>query len=198
MKLKSIILALVLITSFNVARSQESLFIANWSIAIPVAELVDYTDQPSFGGFNIGGRKFIYDFVSFGGYAGWQLYHDKSTGLHAVKDGLDIWGRKIRHLNIYPIMANVHIYGGQDGGVRPYFGINTGVSIVNENIQIGLWEVSETTGNYTLSPEIGVYIPVGLRGGGLNLSARYDQAFQSSNDYQIQSFIINIGYGVGY
>jgi hypothetical protein len=195
--MKKILILALFICSIQTLKAQESMFNLNWGIGIPVGEFTKYVEEPSFSGFSIGGRKFIYDFVSVGGYAGWQLYYDKQYGLHHVSEGLDVYGRQLRHVNVYPVMGSVHLYGGQDGGIRPYFGANVGLSFVNEKLQYGIWEFSSTSTNFTIAPELGIFFPVGLAGGGFNLSVKYDEAFKSAkNDYHVQSFLISIGYGL--
>ncbi|UXP31358.1 hypothetical protein N6H18_13465 [Reichenbachiella agarivorans] len=196
--MKKLILLALFVSCFELAWSQESMFNINWQIATPVGEFKDFIEETSAQGLNIGGRKFFSDFLSVGGYTGWQVYYQKQRGLQHIEDGLDAYGTQIRYINIYPIMANAHLYAGQDGDIRPYLGLNTGVSFVNQKVQIGLWDVSKTTTHFTLAPEVGVFIPIGLYGGGLNFSGRYDQAFQSSNDFHIQGLIFNIGFAMTY
>lgn len=195
--MKKIVLLIAIVGCFYSSNAQESMFNLNWGIGIPVGEFTEYVEEPSFSGFQIGGRKFIYDYVSIGGYTGWQMYYDKKYGLHHVGDGLDVYGRQLRHVNVYPVMASAHFYGGKDGGIRPYFGANVGLSFVNEKLQYGIWEFSNTSTNFTVAPELGIFFPVGLAGGGINLSAKYDEAFKSSkNDYHVQSFLISIGFAM--
>ncbi|MCV9386164.1 hypothetical protein [Reichenbachiella ulvae] len=195
--MKKYFLILLFLGAFQSLKAQETMFNLNWGIGVPVGGFTDYVEEPSFSGFSIGGRKFIYDFISVGAYTGWQLYYDKQFGLHQVSEGLDVYGRQLRHVNVYPVMASVHLYGGEDGGIRPYLGANVGLSFVNEKLQYGIWEFSSTSTNFTIAPELGIFFPVGLAGGGLNLSFKYDEAFKSSkNDYHVQSFLISIGFAM--
>ncbi|PIB35153.1 hypothetical protein BFP72_06955 [Reichenbachiella sp. 5M10] len=196
--MKKLILLLAIVGCFGSAKAQESMFNINWGISVPVYDLDDYVGGTSASGLNISGRKFIYDFFSVGGYAGWQMYYDKQDGLVQSQPGVDIWGTQLRHINVYPLMVNTHFYLGSDGGVRPYAGVNVGVSFVNQRVQVGLYEVTDTSAHFTISPEIGIYLPVGLAGGGFHISGRYEQAFQSSNDFHVQSVSLNLGFAIAY
>lgn len=175
------------------AQAQESLFTINWGIALPVGDLSLLVDKASPSGLTISGRQFINEYLAIGGYAGWQQYYSKDFGLHAVKPGLDIWGRQVRVIDTYPIMASLYLHAGDNGSPRPYFGLSTGVTFLTKYEQYGLFEFTEKSGHFTLAPEVGIYLPMGLGGGGVNLSVRYDHAFQSINDYNVQSVTFNVG-----
>lgn len=196
MKKFVIIATVLLLATAKVANAQESFFTINWGIGVPTGDLERMIEKASPSGLTLGGRKFINDIFSVGGYLGWQQYYDKDFGLHAVSPGVDVYGRKITQIDTYPVMASLHVYGGDNGSPRPYIGINTGVTFLSQYEQYGIYEISENSTHFTLAPELGIYLPMGLGGGGLNLSARYDHAFKSSNDYHVQSFIFNIGIAI--
>jgi outer membrane protein len=165
----------------TMASAQESVFSIGWNVAIPTGELKEYIDVTSARGVRIGGRKWIYDNLSVGGEGGWQIFYNKYTGTENIDGTTDISGTFFKYVNAYPLMANVHFYLGDDGGVRPYLGTNIGVTFVNKKTDVGIWTVSDTHTQFTLAPEVGAFIPVGVAGAGLNLGFKYEYSFKTSD-----------------
>ncbi|UXX78173.1 hypothetical protein N7E81_12465 [Reichenbachiella carrageenanivorans] len=195
---KYIIIALVAgLTHFNAA-AQMSVFHIDWNVGLPVGDLQDFIEDESYRGLRIGGRAFIYDYLSVGGEGGWQVYYDTQDGTQRIEteDGIfDLTGKQYRYLNTYPLMANIHFYLGEDYGVRPYIGTNAGVTFVNQRIAFGIYDVSETSTHFSIAPEIGAFIPIGVAGGGINIGARYDHIFKTSKlDVDVQSVGLFIGF----
>lgn len=191
------IIILVAGANFN-SSAQMSVFHMDWNVGIPIGDLSDYTPDESYRGLRVGGRAFIYDYLSVGGEGGWQVYYKQFEGTQRIvtEDGTyDLTGIQFRYLNTYPLMANIHYYLGEDFGIRPYAGTNVGVNFVNQRIAFGVYEVSETTTHFAIAPEVGVFVPIGVAGGGLNIGARYDHVFASKNlDVDIQSFSLFLGF----
>lgn len=197
--MKKYLLLFVFVTCLFQAKAQTSMFSLDWGIGVPVGDLEEYTDEVSVRGFNIGGRVFLLDFVSVGGYAGWQLFYKSMYGQDKINETVDFFGKQVRHMSVYPIMGNVFYYLGQDGGIRPYIGSNIGLSIINQKTQYGIWEISQTSTHFSIAPEAGVFVPVGLAGGGIKLSGRYDHSFKTNKlDMHVQSFVFTIGFTMAY
>lgn len=192
---KYILIALVIgLTNFS-ASAQTSIFKLDWNVGFPLADMSDFIEDESYRGFRIGGRAFVYDYLSVGGEAGWQVFNGSWTGIQNIDGNIDVSGRQFRYMNIYPIMANAHFYLGEDGGVRPYLGTNMGVTFINTRTEIGLWAVTENSTHFALAPEIGALIPVGVAGAGLNIGGRYDIAFKTNKlDMNVQSFSMFLGF----
>jgi hypothetical protein len=196
MKKVTLIMTLGLLSTISL-KAQESIFQISWDIAFPVGELKDqYISDASARGISIGGRKFIFDWFSVGGKAGWQTFTQRVAGTESIDPTLDLTGTQLRYVNIFPVMANFHYYLGQDEGIRPYIGANIGVSFVTQQTDIGLWTINDNSTHFGLAPEVGVLIPIGIAGGGMSISAKYEQAFKSNNkfDMQIQYFSMNLGF----
>ncbi len=192
--MKKYIIIIVASIGSLAATAQESIFQIGWDVAIPTGDLEEkYMDEVSFRGVTIGGRKFLTDFFSLGGKAGWQTFYTRFDGTYEIDDHSSLNGTQLRYLNVYPIQGNFHYYLGQDEGVRPYLGANLGVVFVNQRTDVGIFTVGQNSTHFGVSPEIGVLIPVGIAGGGVIVSGKYEQAFQSSkNNMHIQYFSINL------
>ncbi|WP_422358544.1 hypothetical protein [Reichenbachiella sp.] len=192
---KYILIALVIGLINSTASAQMSVFKIDWNVGIPMGDMSDFIEDESYRGVRIGGRAWIYDNFSVGGEGGWQVFNDKWTGTQNVDGNVDVSGTQFRYMNIYPLMANMHFYLGEDGGVRPYIGTNAGVTFINTRTEIGLWAVSETSTHFSIAPEIGTFIPVGVAGAGLNIGGRYDMAFKTNKlDMNVQAFSFFLGF----
>ncbi|MFY0627358.1 MAG: hypothetical protein JXR07_13740 [Reichenbachiella sp.] len=194
---KTVLIIILFVASLSALKAQMSIFQVSWDIAFPMGEIKDqYIDEASMRGISIGGRKFVYDWFSFGGKAGWQTFNQKLSGTQIVNETTDLTGTQFRYVNAFPIMANAHFYMGQDEGIRPYIGTNVGVTFVTQRTDVGLWTVSDNSTHFGIAPEIGVLIPIGIAGGGISLSAKYEQAFKSNNafDMHIQYLTASIGF----
>ncbi|WP_420581315.1 hypothetical protein [Reichenbachiella sp.] len=192
---KYILIALVIGLAHSTASAQMSVFKIDWNVGVPMGDMKDFIENESYRGIRIGGRAWIYDELSVGGEAGWQVFNGKWRGTQNVNGNIDASGTQFRYMNIYPVMANIHYYLGEDGGMRPYLGTNAGVTFINTRTEFGLWAVSETSTHFSVAPEIGAFIPVGVAGAGLNIGARYDVAFKTSKlDMNVQSFSFFLGF----
>lgn len=192
---KYILIALVIGLVHSTASAQMSVFKLDWNVGIPMGEMSDFIESESYRGFRIGGRGFIYDYLSVGGEGGWQVYNDTWSGTQNIDGNIDVSGTQFRYMNMYPLLANIHFYLGEDGGVRPYLGTNAGVTFINQRTEIGLWAVSETSTHFSVAPEIGAFIPVGVAGAGLNIGGRYDVAFKTNKlDMNVQTFSFFLGF----
>ena len=194
--MKKIILFTSLWVSTLATSAQESIFQIGWDVAIPTGDLKEeYIDEVSFRGVTIGGRKFLTDFFSVGGKGGWQTFYTRFDGTYEVDENTDLTGTQLRYLNVYPIQANFHYYLGEDEGIRPYLGANFGIVFANQRTDIGIFTVGQNSTHFGVSPEVGILIPVGLAGGGVILSGKYEQAFKTNKtNIHIQYFSVNLNF----
>jgi len=189
--MKRIIITIFFIGFINVSQAQYSLFNVTWNIAIPSSELKDFIDETSTLGFSFGGRYFIYDYVSVGGSFGWQTFDTKFTGTQSI-DNVQITGTQFKYINTYPLQVNSHYYLGKDGGIRPYIGTSVGLTWVNQRVDLGIFTNSDVSTHFSIAPEVGVIIPLGASGVGAMVAAKYEQAFKSSNDFNITFWSISL------
>jgi hypothetical protein len=72
-------------------------------------------------------------------------------------------------------MLGLHRYFGNEGGTRPYIGINAGGFIVIQTLRIGVAEIEQDTWEWGAMPEAGFIFPL-QSGAALIANARYSWA----------------------
>lgn len=175
---KLIIIAVLFASTASFA--QQSFWSLNYEMSFGTGEQADYISSSSFRGWGVDGRTFLTDNISVGGSFSWevfdQIYRDlPPRQLTDVADNVSgsITGVEYRFINTLPIMANAHYYLGQDGALRPYFGLGLGTAYTEQRTDIGLISITAKGWGFALQPEVGVMIPFGLTGVGANVSAKF-------------------------
>jgi outer membrane protein W len=160
--------------------------------SIPLSNTQDFTDNLSWRGVNFEARKSIKPGMTAGLSLGWHVF-DEETDEVVSFENLDISGDQLRYINSFPVLVNVHKYFGQEGGIRPFVGLNAGGYIMEHRLEIGLVALAETNFHFGFAPELGFVFP--LEGNSaVFLSGRYNYAFSAGN-VDDQSYVgISAGY----
>jgi outer membrane protein len=113
---------------------------ATHQISIPLGDTKEYTDATSFCGVGLDYMYLIDRQYSVGLFFGWNVFYERriETAQLDTQNPVAITGTQDRYLNSFPIMANVHYYFGERGGVRPYVGLNAGGFIMLQEFAIGI------------------------------------------------------------
>lgn len=176
MKLKSLIVAFVMLFVFQAQAQNSGLFQISYNMAAPVGETKDFTDSYSWRGFGLGGRWFVNKNLSWGLGFGWNIFDQKITGTTQIENGAAN-GTQIRYLNSWPFMLNAHYYFGSKYAFRPYVGLNAGTYYIYERLDFGIYSIDKDNWHFGMAPEIGFTYPVSESM--LLFSVKYDYAFAS-------------------
>ena len=142
------------------------------------------------------------DNLSIGGEWSWEVFNEIKRDLPPqeiyITDADNVVGHvtgvQYRYLNTMPFMVNGHFYLGDDGGVRPYFGLGLGTSYVEERTDIGLRSYVTDKWRFAFQPEIGAVIPFGLSEGGANVAAKFRYSTKAGeNTIPVSFFTLSIG-----
>lgn len=199
--MKKIILSALIIAGFAInSNAQTSYWTFSWPISMGIGATNEYIAETSFRGFAIDGRSFLTDNISVGGAWSWEVFDEIKRDLpptEVVIDGATghVTGTQYRYLNTIPIFVNSHYYTGQNGGVRAYVGAGIGTVYVDQRTDIGLVTVQTKKWRFGVQPEVGVFIPFGLTGTGVNLSAKYRYATSAGDSEAVNMFSFGIGFG---
>jgi opacity protein-like surface antigen len=195
---------IIIVVFFNLSSyAQNSYWAFNYQMSIATEKQADFIQDASFRGWGIDGRGFISQKLSVGGSFSWEVFDQiyrflpptaVSTGIDNVNG--DVTGVQYRYINTLPIMVNTHYYLGSRGAIRPYFGLGIGTAYVEHKTEIGLTAIVADGWGFAAQPEIGVMIPFGLTGAGLNISGRYRYTSQAGDTtFPISFFTIAVGIG---
>jgi hypothetical protein len=174
----------------------------SWDVTIPVGATSDYVGETSWLGFTMQWRKFMTENVSIGGSLSWNVLHQRSFETQEFKftpEGADreitghISGEQFRYLNSFPILFESHYYLGDpyDSAVRPFGGLGVGVTPIERRTEIGIVAITDTNWHFTLSPEIGILIPLDQLS--LFVAANYNYALKVKNTIDYSFISINLG-----
>ena len=184
--------------------AQQSFWSFNYHMSFGLGEQADYIADASFRGWGVDGRAFLTQNISVGGSFSWevfdQIYRDlPPRQLNDVADNVSasITGVEYRFINTLPIMANAHYYLGQDGALRPYFGLGLGTAYTEQRTDIGLISITAKGWGFAVQPEVGVMIPFGLTGVGANVSGKFRYTTKGGDTTVPVSFF-TLGVGLGF
>jgi outer membrane protein len=202
--MKRIILSTAfLLAAIVAANAQRSFWHFSYPMSFALGETEEFVGGSSFRGFTIDGRAFIRNNISIGGMWSWEVFDEVKRGLppQPVEDDNGnvvghISGTPYTYLNSIPIMMNGHYYLGENGALRPYFGLGLGTVYVDERQDVGFITTQTKTWRFGLQPEIGVFIPFGLTDTGANVSLRYRYATKGKEGTRTLSFLsLTVGLG---
>lgn len=190
-KLLFIISALIL---SSVAFSQ-NYWNLTYDISTPLGETRNLVEKTSFRGFGIDGRGFINDNITVGGSWSWNVFYERRDDQSYTKDTRTIHGNQFGYINAMPFMVTSHYYFGEDAGIRPYFGTGAGTIWKEEKLEIGTYSITSNSWQFGLTPEIGIFLPVGTTAF-IFLNAKYTYGVKTSK-LEPTSYL-NIGIGIGW
>jgi outer membrane protein len=204
--MKKIANALVIIAVFvsTASFAQQSFWSFNYHMSFGMGEQSDYIADASFRGWGADGRAFLTQNISVGGSFSWEVFDQIYRDLppHQLTDIVDgvagaVSGVQYRYINTLPILANAHYYLGQDGAVRPYFGLGIGTAYTEQKTEIGLIAITANGWGFAVQPEVGVMIPFGLTGVGANVSGKFRYTTKAG-DTTIPISFFTLGIGIGF
>ena len=199
--MKKILIFIALLVSTS-SFAQRAYWSFNYNMSFGIGEQQEFIERGSFRGFGIDGRGFVTNNISIGGSFSWEVFDEirRNLGPQPIDGGIDgidgvVTGVQYRFINTLPIMVNSHFYLGNDGAVRPYFGLGIGTSYVDERTDIGLISVQGKKWGFALQPELGVVVPFGLTGAAANIAGKFRYTTETSETLPISFFSLSIGLG---
>jgi len=196
--MKNIYLTGLLLIGFIIsANAQTAFWSINWDISKGSGDTGDYIENTNFRGVSFDGRYFINDNVTIGGFVSWNALDDKVSDQAPFEfsgDGTTghISGTQVRYLNIFPVLINAHYYF-DTGGIKPYMGIGLGSVYTEQRTDFGLNSFYSDSWAFGAQPEVGVFVPFGYSGTGLNLALRYLYGSSAGDLDSLSMFTLAIG-----
>jgi hypothetical protein len=168
-----------------------------WDIGFAVGETADFISQPSLRGFAIEGRGYVSSRFLVGGRGAWNVFYEDFGWVTEPVEGTSatINGYKRRYMNTIPLMVTGHYEFGR-GAVLPYIGFGVGTYYIETRDFMGIYYVQQKAWHFGVYPELGIVIPFGSGGAGVNINAKYNYAAKTK-DTDAQSWI-SLGVGLSY
>lgn len=199
--MKKTLLIAFIIGGFAInSNAQTSYWTFSWPISMGIGETNEFIAETSFRGFAIDGRSFLTDNISVGGAWSWEVFDEIKKDLPPREVTIDgtpghVSGTEYRYLNTIPIFVNSHYYLGQNGSVRAYIGAGIGTVYVDQRVDKGFYTFQTKKWRFGVQPEVGVFIPFGLTGTGVNLSAKYRYATKAGDSEAVNMVSFGLGFG---
>jgi outer membrane protein len=187
---------LAMVATHSPSHAQEWYGMATWNISIPDGDTKEFVDETSFRGFGLDFRKQFRPNTTIGIMGSWEVFHERTSESFTIGSAT-VTGSQDRYINSFPIMLGLHRYFGNEGGTRPYIGINGGGFILIQTLRIGLAEWEEDSWVWGAMPEAGLVIPL-QSGAALIANARYSWALTGEDlngeDRELTYWGIRVGF----
>ncbi len=154
---------LIVIMLATAANAQYGLGVVTYDITFPSGDLKEFTDNESWRGITIEGRKFFRPQLSAGLSWAWRTFHENTDELITF-DGGAASGNQFRTIYVSPILAVFHAYlydPWSNATILPYAGLGVGTYWIEKKLDMGIYTISDSNWHFGLAPEVGVMIPVG-------------------------------------
>jgi len=167
----------------------------SYDIGLPMGSSKDFLSPASFRGATFNFGRMMTDNLSIDGRFSWSTYYEaRDFQTYTSEDGTeDVTGKAYRYINNFPITTGVTYFIRTDGAMTPYFSGGLGAYKINERTDMGIYYVENKEWHFGLFPQIGLLYEINFSLS-LNVFARYDYAFKTSNTTD-HSFL-NFGVGL--
>lgn len=143
------------------------LAIGRYQWSLPAGDTKDFTDNDSWLGFAIEGRRFIAGDLSTSFLVGWTEFHDRTD-------------QEDRNLRVIPVMLGGQRYVGRPGGVQPYVGLYLGMYWIRQSLDSESSDFTADAVLFGLAPEVGLAIPLRPEVA-MIIGTRYDVPFSGGD-----------------
>ena len=190
MKLRYLICTFLLSVAGQLACAQQGYTSLSYNTAAPLGDTKDFIQTYSWRGISLESHWFLSDNVTLGGYLGWNVFYEKTSG--DFSEGTQtLSGTQQRYLNAIPLIAEGRYHFGDEGTIRPYLGFGLGTYRTLQRTEMGIFRSENNNWQFGLTPAVGILIPVGPTA--LQLGIRYNIAFETDDAIGHSYLGINLG-----
>jgi opacity protein-like surface antigen len=163
-----------------------------YSMSVPAVGTNDYINAGSFRGANYEGYYELKPKFALSWLLGWNVFNNELRNETYVDDNVTITGNQFRYQNAFPMLVRALYLFGVPEGIRPFVGAGLGVTYNKRRTDIGLYSLEADAWHFTMAPELGIMIPVGMSG--ITSSVRYNYAVKARDLGQQSYFSFNLGF----
>lgn len=175
--MRYILTMLIVMMLATAAHAQYGLGVVTYDITFPSGDLKEFTDNESWRGVTIEGRKFFGPQFSAGLSWAWRTFHENTDELITF-DGGAASGNQFRRFYISPILATFQLYmfdPWSNATILPYAGLGVGPYWIEKKLDMGVYTITDSSWHFGFAPEVGVMIPFGYNSN-LVAAFHYDYA----------------------
>ncbi len=196
MKKSIIILALAVFS--GTAAFAQNIWTVNYEVGIPLGEMSNYISKTSWRGFSVNGNTYITDKITLGGTFQWSAFNEKyPRDTYELPDGAvtsTVWAK----MYVMPLLVNARYNFKPEGTFRPYVGLGTGAYYIEQETQVGLYVDAPKNWRYGLTPELGLYYPIGMSDLALHARVAYNHVFYNVDPVGSSLGFLDISIGLAF
>jgi hypothetical protein len=152
--------------------------ILSWSY--PSGDTKDFTDNDSWVGAMLEGRRFVNPRVTASLGFAWNEFYENTDRLVDLGNGA-ISGDQYRDINVFPMLIGAEYYMGESGRARPYIGLGAGAYYVDQLMDIGVFTYDSNDWHFGIAPRAGVLIPSANRDTNFVIDFKYHLPFEAGD-----------------
>ncbi len=173
----------------------QSVWTLSYEPATPLGDMTDFTGKTSFRGLGASANWYVTDRITVGATVQWTGFYEKNERGTWYFDGGALTATAWKEFYILPLYVNAKYHFVEEGKLIPYAGLSLGTAYVEQSVQVGKYDFEEKSWRFSLAPEAGVRIPMGLeQSWGFNIMLRYQMQFYNEN---VVDLIQYLNYSLG-
>ncbi len=162
----------------------------NFGVGMPAGDLSDFLDgETSYRDMSIELKRVIGDHFAVGGRLGWAGFYQKFDRTTYEFPGGAVTSSVFNYMYIVPIQAVANYFPLADAPVQPYVGLGFGVFSNTRKTDLGLYGIDNNDWRMGITPEIGVVVPLGDAGWGLEAKYSYNYIFYNELEFDQLSYM---------
>jgi len=190
----------ILLITFALTGSSyaQTIFGLSYEPATPLGDMTNFIGATSLRGLSGSANWFLTNKISAGLTVQWTGFYEKEERETWNFDGYAITANAWKEFYLWSVYANGK-YQFKDvedaGNFVPYIGLSVGTMYIDQNAQVGTYEVKEKNWRFAFAPEAGFRLPMGMeKQWGFNVMLRYQMAIYNERDISMLQFL---NYSVG-
>lgn len=172
--------------------AQENLSSMQYSMGFAVGDFGDFIGRASFRGATFDYTKKLNLNVGVGFEVAWNVFYEDLDYDTYTEGTSSISGKQYRYCSAVPILATVNYYMKPSELLTPFAGIGIGTMYSSNELDMGIYALTEDVWHFVLRPEIGVLVNISSSTD-LFVSGKYYNAFKTEDVNSRNYITANIG-----
>lgn len=127
----------------------------SYNLGVPLSDSKDYVPTVSYIGAELNLKRFVKPNLSLSLSFGWNVFYKETSEILSLPNA-DISGKQNRYINTLPMLAGAQYYFKGSQSMTPYIGANLGAMYLSRRLQIGVYDLTETSWHFSVQPELGM------------------------------------------
>jgi hypothetical protein len=156
-----ILIAIAILLALASGAYADSFMAITYDVSAPLGNTRDFIGKASWRGLSVEGRGFFKPNWSAGVNFGWSTFDDKLDKIQEIDNG-HISGNQFRLMYAVPIVATLHYYPNPNkysDKIMHYVGVGAGPYRIENELQVGMFTVTEQNWHFGFCPEYGFMVP---------------------------------------